>query len=111
MRKSSSSPRARSASSSQLPSLTPAEISRLRADLKLPWDVVDGSRLRGCFEFDSFAEAMLFVNDVAALAEEANHHPNLGVYYRRVVIELTTHSSGGISKKDFALAQKIERHR
>lgn len=69
---------------------------------------LDGQVLRKTFTFPDFASALAFVNAVGALAEEAQHHPDLTLSYGKVGVELTTHDAGGLSEKDFALAERIE---
>lgn len=59
------------------------------------------------FEFKDFAAAMAFVNEVARLAEEANHHPDIDIRWNKVTLALSTHSKGGLTENDFALARKI----
>jgi 4a-hydroxytetrahydrobiopterin dehydratase len=78
---------------------------RLRA---LPGWLLAGDGVAREFLFQDFAEAMRFVNRVADLAEAANHHPDILVRYNRVRLTLTTHDSGGLTARDFDLAQKIE---
>jgi 4a-hydroxytetrahydrobiopterin dehydratase len=60
-------------------------------------------------QFADFVEAFGFMTKVALLAEQANHHPEWSNVYRTVEIALTTHEAGGISERDFALAEKIDR--
>jgi len=61
------------------------------------------------FQFKDFAEALAFVNKVGAEAEKMNHHPDIFIYsWNKVKITISTHSEGGITKKDFQLAEKIE---
>jgi 4a-hydroxytetrahydrobiopterin dehydratase len=61
------------------------------------------------FEFKDFAEAMAFVNRVAEVAEEANHHPDILVHgWNRVRLTLSTHSKGEITDADHALAGRID---
>ena len=55
-------------------------------------------------EFASFPEAIAFVDRLAELAESENHHPDIDVRYRRVTVRWTTHSAGGITDRDRALA-------
>jgi 4a-hydroxytetrahydrobiopterin dehydratase len=56
-----------------------------------------------------FAAAIAFVNEVAALAERANHHPDILIHgYKRVRLTLSTHSAGGLTASDFALARAID---
>ncbi len=57
-----------------------------------------------------FPAAITFVNRVAEVAEAANHHPDILVHgWNRVRLELSTHSAGGLTEADFALAQQIDR--
>jgi 4a-hydroxytetrahydrobiopterin dehydratase len=59
--------------------------------------------------FADFAEAIAFVNRVAAAAEAANHHPDIHVHgWNKVRLDLSTHSEGGITAADFALAARID---
>lgn len=60
------------------------------------------------FQFADFAEAMAFVNEVAGLAEEANHHPDIAITWNKVRLTLSTHSEGGVTRKDIELAGSIE---
>jgi 4a-hydroxytetrahydrobiopterin dehydratase len=61
------------------------------------------------FQFKDFAEALTFVNKVGAEAERMNHHPDIFIHsWNKVEIIISTHSEGGITKKDFQLAEKIE---
>jgi 4a-hydroxytetrahydrobiopterin dehydratase len=60
-------------------------------------------------ELADFAGAIAFVNQVAELAEAANHHPDILVHgYRRVRLTLSTHSEGGLTEADFLLAGRID---
>jgi 4a-hydroxytetrahydrobiopterin dehydratase len=74
---------------------------------------LDGWELRGkdirkqC-RFAAFKDAIAFVNRVAALAEQADHHPDFLVEYDRVTLTLTSHDSGGLTERDFRLARKID---
>lgn len=54
-------------------------------------------------------EAVAFMNRVFALAEEANHHPNLENVWATVKIRYTTHDVGGLTSRDFAIAKKIDK--
>ena len=59
------------------------------------------------FEFADFIDAVGFMAKVGALAERANHHPELSHVYNRVRIALSTHDAGGITERDLSLAQEI----
>jgi 4a-hydroxytetrahydrobiopterin dehydratase len=68
----------------------------------------DGDEIQKVFEFDDFAQAMRFVNDVAKLAERYDHHPDIDIRYSKVRLALSTHSEGGLTSLDFDLAGEIE---
>ena len=60
------------------------------------------------FRFSDFGEAFAFMTRVALEAEKADHHPEWSNVWNKVDIALTTHSAGGLTAKDVALARKIE---
>ena len=61
------------------------------------------------FEFADFAAAMAFVNRVAEVAEEADHHPDIFVHgWNKVRLTLSTHDAGGLTEADHALAEAID---
>jgi len=68
----------------------------------------DGHSLRKQYTLDSFGAAIAFVNRVAALADAADHHPDILVEYKRVTLTLTSHDAGGLTGRDFALAARID---
>ena len=61
------------------------------------------------FRFRDFRQAMDFVNRVAAIANEQDHHPDVFISYNKVQLTLTTHKIGGLSPNDFIVAAKIDR--
>lgn len=67
-----------------------------------------GTMITRTYRFASFKEAMFFVNGVAALAEAADHHPDIDVRYAEVRLALSTHSAGGLTAQDFLLARGID---
>ncbi len=71
------------------------------------WTETSGA-LERTFELPSFAEAIAFVNRVAELAEQENHHPDIAVSYKRVTLRWTSHSAGGITDQDYALAGRSD---
>lgn len=60
------------------------------------------------FKFHSYMAGVEFVNQVARLAEEANHHPDIQLGWRKVTVRLSTHSKGGLTELDFELARKVD---
>jgi 4a-hydroxytetrahydrobiopterin dehydratase len=69
------------------------------------WTAV-GKALERTFEFDSFVDALAFVNRVGELAEAENHHPDIAIHYNRVTLRWWTHTAGGITDRDRELAAK-----
>jgi 4a-hydroxytetrahydrobiopterin dehydratase len=68
----------------------------------------DGAELVKQSQRDGFAGALGYVNEVGALAEAANHHPDIDIRWDTVTLRLTTHSAGGLTEKDLALAAQID---
>lgn len=87
---------------------TQEEIQTYQSYLKTPWEVSDGKKISKKYKFDDFKQSMEFVNKVAEIANEEDHHPDIFINYSRVEITLTTHSIGGLSPNDFIVASKIE---
>lgn len=90
------------------PPLTPEEFKPLLKKLKLDWEVIENKKIKHEFKFDSYMDGVEFAVRVGKLAESEDHHPNIHIYYKRVVIDLTTHNIGGLSENDFIVAAKIE---
>ena len=67
-----------------------------------------GSAIVKEFTFAGFPEAVAFVTRLVAPSEAADHHPDLEIHYRRVIVTFTTHSAGGITAKDLAGAQAAD---
>ena len=71
------------------------------------WDVADGRLTRTVTRKD-FRDALLYVNAIGYLAEQANHHPDIAIIsWNKVTLHLVTHSAGGLTANDFALARQI----
>ena len=67
-----------------------------------------GNTITKTFEFPTFPAAIAFVNRVAEAAEGMDHHPDVDIRYTKVTCSLSTHSAGGITSKDFNLAEEID---
>ena len=75
---------------------------------KLPgWERRD-DEIEKVYELPSFPDAITFVTRIGFIAEKADHHPDLDIRWRKVRVALSTHSEGGITDKDLALAGEIE---
>lgn len=70
------------------------------------WEVTDGQITRTVTRKD-FRDALLYVNAVGYLAEQANHHPDIAISWNKVTLTLVTHSAGGLTSKDFVLARQV----
>ena len=68
----------------------------------------DEDRLTKQVTLENFRAAMAFVNEVAEVAEELNHHPDISVSWNRVGLEVSTHDSGGLTSLDFELARRVD---
>ena len=75
---------------------------------ELPQWSLRGGKLRREFTFTDFSEAFGFITRVALLAEAMGHHPEWSNVWNRVVVELTTHDTGGLSTLDAEQARRLE---
>jgi 4a-hydroxytetrahydrobiopterin dehydratase len=75
---------------------------------KIPEWELEKKHLERTFEFDDFTEAIDFVNSVAEVAEEEEHHPDIDIRFNKVRLVLSTHSKGGLTDLDFNLAERID---
>ena len=69
----------------------------------------DGEALERSYRFKDFAEAFAFLTRVAAHAEAVDHHPEFTSVWNRVDFRLTSHDAGGVTERDMALAEAINR--
>jgi 4a-hydroxytetrahydrobiopterin dehydratase len=74
----------------------------------LPGWTLDGGTIARTYRTGGWKATLMVVNTIGHLAEAAWHHPDIKLSYASVEVRLSTHSAGGITDKDFALAQKIE---
>jgi 4a-hydroxytetrahydrobiopterin dehydratase len=87
--------------------LTEPEIRQALAELK-DW-ARDGDAIVKRYTFTAFADGIRFVDRVADAADAADHHPDIDIRWTTVTMSLSTHSAGGLTRKDFALAAEIDR--
>ena len=78
-----------------------------QALLRTPGWRRSGDAITRTFSLPSFPAALLFAGAVGHLAERAEHHPDILIQYRSVTLTLSTHSAGGLTDKDFALAAEV----
>jgi len=90
------------------PSLTSSQSEALSKEVD-NWTIEDDKKLEKTLVFKNFKEALAFINKVGVIAEAENHHPDLSLFdYKKVRIELSTHSIDGLTENDFILAAKID---
>ena len=83
--------------------------TEIKAELKrVPEWEHEAKAIERTFEFDDFTQAIDFMNAVAEIAEENDHHPDMDIRYNKVRVILSTHSKGGVTALDFEAAEKID---
>ena len=86
--------------------LTKDELNAARADLP-GWKIGLREIERG-LRFKSYLAGIAFVNEVARIAEEMNHHPDIQIGWRTVTLRISTHSAGGLTALDLEFARKAD---
>ena len=87
--------------------LAPAAVDEALEERGLRW-CRDGNTLVKEVDRGDFAGALAYVNRVGALAEAANHHPDVDIRWKKVTLRLSTHSAGGLTERDLALAAQVD---
>jgi len=87
--------------------LTAPTIKTLMKQLPGNWKLKGTQLLEKTYKFRDFQQALAFTNQVGALAEEQEHHPDILLTYGQVRIQLSTHHAKGLTENDFILAAKI----
>jgi len=87
--------------------LEPAVVDIALSERAIEWRR-EGTELVKQVKRNGFAGALAFVNEVGALAEAANHHPDIDIRWDTVTLRLSTHSAGGLTEKDLALAAQVD---
>ena len=86
--------------------LTDSQISTRMAEI--PDWARDADAISRTVRFDTFADGIECISRLAPVADEADHHPDIDIRYRNVKFALTSHDSGGITDRDFAMAARID---
>lgn len=86
--------------------LSAEEINSALGNIPL-WMLTD-QEISRAWQFRDFGDAMIFVNRVAELAQQHEHHPDILIRYNKVALTLTTHDSGGLTNQDFWMARQID---
>jgi len=90
------------------PPLDDERAKLLQGGLDPAWERDGTTRLRRTLRFDDFKDAFGFATRIALVAEGEGHHPDMEIGWGKVVVSLTTHSSGGLTENDFIMAAKVD---
>ena len=92
-----------------VPALTREEAQALMVQLEEGWQICDdGKQIFRDFSFKGFYRTMAFVNAMAWIANNENHHPDFEVGYNHCLVRFTTHAIDGLSENDFICAAKVD---
>ena len=91
-----------------IPPLNENQINELIPKIDSQWKVIDNIELRKEYVFESYLDAIKFVNLVAELSEDEGHHPYIHINYKKVIVILFTHKINGLHENDFILASKCD---
>jgi len=91
------------------PPVTGNRATELMQQLHSDWNLhQQPAQISRTFKFKNYYETIAFVNALAWIAHQQDHHPDIEVSYNRCVVRFSTHSIGGISENDFICAAKID---
>ncbi len=89
--------------------LTPAEAEALLPKLDARWKLINaGTRIEAVFEFKNYFRTTAFINAVAWVAHQEDHHPDINFGYKTATVSYSTHAIGGLSENDFICAAKVD---
>ena len=71
------------------------------------WEIT-GKSISRTIEFDGFSEAVDFLSEVAEVAEDEGHHPDVDIRYGKVILMLSTHDAGGVTEADVEVAKRLD---
>ena len=92
------------------PHLSDEESAALKGELHADWSIVGGyEKIRRRVRTKDFGGSLALAVGIGMVAEREGHHPDLHVHWGRLIVELTTHAAGGLTRNDFVLAAKVDR--
>jgi 4a-hydroxytetrahydrobiopterin dehydratase len=92
-----------------VPSLSKEKINELLSQLH-DWHLEKSdAEIVRTFQFKNYHQTIAFVNAIAEIAHQENHHPDLEVHYNRCTVRYSTHAVGGLTENDFICAAKVEK--
>ncbi len=83
-------------------------LKSLHEQLNNDWQLIDDHHLMKHYKFSDFKSALSFTNQVGAIAEAQNHHPDIELGWGKVVVTIFTHKIDGLTESDFVFAAKVE---
>ncbi len=89
------------------PSLSPEQREELGREVPA-WGVVDGTKIRREYRFKTYMDGANWVPLVGQIADNEDHHPDLHLFYKKVVVEFWTHTVNGLSENDYICAAKFD---
>ena len=92
-----------------IPPLKGDDLTPLQNELGADWKTVEEHHIEKVFKFDTYREGIDFVNAVAEIAEEQQHHPDILLTYGKVRITIWTHAINGLTESDFIFAARTDR--
>lgn len=87
--------------------LSESDVEKRLGELGKEWSG-DTEHIVGRFKFNAFLDGIEFVRQIATVAEEMNHHPDIDVRWTTITLDIATHSEGGVTDLDFSLAQSAD---
>jgi 4a-hydroxytetrahydrobiopterin dehydratase len=88
--------------------LSEEQISNVLSQINKEWQVINNQEIKRSYSFKNFYQTMAFVNAIAWIANQENHHPDLEVGYNYCHVRFMTHALNGLSMNDFICAAKID---
>jgi len=92
-----------------VPPLSEQQVADLLSSLQAWTASANTTEISKTFEFKNYYQTMAFVNAIAYLAHQENHHPDLMVSYNKCTVRYSTHAINGLSENDFICASKVDR--
>jgi 4a-hydroxytetrahydrobiopterin dehydratase len=90
------------------PALSPVEQERFGREIP-EWQNLEGARIRREFKFKTYLDGIEWAREAGQIVDAEDHHPDLRILYRKVIVELWTHTVKGLSENDYIVAAKLDR--
>ena len=90
-----------------MPPLSEEQRSELGREVP-EWKVIESTKLQREYKFKTYMDGVAWVQSAGAISDQEDHHPDIHIFYRRVVLDLWTHTVNGLSENDYILAAKLD---